>query len=97
MKNHQIVDAYFLDEMAQGTTLVLKPVYYVLNNLLRKTMYLKGGSDSTSLRSFAPNLIARMLPSAAPFSVSKFIWYDLITSMENGVQLPLCTLCHAHH
>jgi hypothetical protein len=85
MKNHQIADAYFLDEVAQGTTLGLKPVYYVLNNLLRQTIYPKGGSDSTFLRSFAPNLIARMLPGAAHFSVSKFIWYDLITSMENGV------------
>jgi hypothetical protein len=26
-----------------------------------------------------------MLPGAAPFSVSKFIWLDLITSMCNGV------------
>jgi hypothetical protein len=26
-----------------------------------------------------------MLPGAAPFSVSKFIWLDLITSMDNGV------------
>jgi hypothetical protein len=85
LKNHQIADAYFLDEMAQGITLGLKPIYYVLNNLLRQTIYPKGGSDSTSLRSFAPNLIARMLPSAAPFFVSKFIWYDLITSLENSV------------
>jgi hypothetical protein len=85
LKNHQIADAYFLDEMAQGTTLGLKPVYYVLNNLLRQTIYPKGGSDSTSLRGLAPNLIARMLPGAAPFSVSKFIWHDLITSMDNGV------------
>jgi hypothetical protein len=80
LKNHQIAYAYFLDEMAQGTNLGLKPVYYVLNNLLRQTIYTKGGSDSTSLRSFAPNLIARMPPSAAPFSMSKFIWYDLITA-----------------
>jgi hypothetical protein len=85
LKNHQIADAYFLDEMAQGTTLGLKLVYFVLNNLLRQTIYPKGGSDSTSLRSFAPNLFARMLPSVSPFSVSKFIWYDLITSMDNGV------------
>jgi hypothetical protein len=76
LKNHQ---------MAQGITLGLKPIYYVLNNLLRQTIYPKGGSDSTSLRSFAPNLIARMLPSAAPFFISKFIWYDLITSLENSV------------
>jgi hypothetical protein len=26
-----------------------------------------------------------MLPGATPFSVSKFIWHDLITSMDNGV------------
>jgi hypothetical protein len=39
LKNNQIADAYFLDEMAQGTTLGLKPVYYVLNNLLRQTIY----------------------------------------------------------
>jgi hypothetical protein len=85
LKNNQIADAYFLDEMAQGTTLGLKPVYYVLNNLLRQTIYPKGGSDSTSLRGLAPNLIARMLPGATPFSVSKFIWHDLITSMDNGM------------
>jgi hypothetical protein len=58
----------------------------VLNNLLRQTIYPKGGSDSTSLRGLAPNLIARMLPGAIPFSVSKFIWHDLITSMDNGVE-----------
>jgi hypothetical protein len=85
LKNHQIADAYFLDEMAQETTLGLKPVYYVMNNLLRQTIYPKGGSDSTSLRGLAPNLIARMLSGVAPFSVSKFIWLDLITSMDNGV------------
>jgi hypothetical protein len=56
MKNHQIADAYVLDKMAQGTTFGLKPIYYVLNNLLRQIIYPKGGSDSTSLRSFAPNL-----------------------------------------
>jgi hypothetical protein len=53
-KNNQIADAYFFDEMAQGTTLGLKLVHYVLNNLLRQTIYPKGGSDSTSLRGLAP-------------------------------------------
>jgi hypothetical protein len=81
----QIAYAYFLDEMAQGTTLGLKLVYYVLNNLLRQTIYPKGGSDSTSLRGLALNLIARMLPGAATFFVSKFIWHDLIISMDNAV------------
>jgi hypothetical protein len=53
--------------------------------MLRQTIYPKGGSDSTSLRSFATNLLARMLPDVVPFLVSKFIWHDLITTMENGV------------
>jgi hypothetical protein len=57
----------------------------VLKKLLRQTIYSKGGSDFTSLKSSACNLIARMLPGAAPFFVSKFLRYDLMTSMENGV------------
>jgi hypothetical protein len=52
-------------------------VYYVLNNMFRETIYPKGGSDSTSLRSFAPNLLAKMLPGAKHFlSANSFglIW-----------------------
>jgi hypothetical protein len=47
-------------------------------------IYPKGGSDSTSLRRFAPNLLARMLPGAKPFSVSKFLWYNLVEVTESG-------------
>jgi hypothetical protein len=52
--------------------------------MFRETIYSKGGSDSTSLRRFAPNLIARLLPRAQPFSVSKFIWFNLVEVTESG-------------
>jgi hypothetical protein len=47
-KADQIVDAYELEELADGTTTTLKSTYYVMNNVLRETMMPKGGSDSTS-------------------------------------------------
>jgi hypothetical protein len=52
--------------------------------MFRETIYPKGGSDSTSLRRFAPNLIARLLPGARPFSVSRFIWYNLVEVTKSG-------------
>jgi hypothetical protein len=78
MNHRKIASAYEYDELADGSTTALKSVYYVLNNMFRETIYPKGGSDSTSLRRFAPNLIARPLPEARPFSVSKFIWFNLV-------------------
>jgi hypothetical protein len=66
------------------TTTALRSVYYVLNNMFRETIYPKGGSDSTSLRRFAPNLIARLLLGAQPFSVGRFIWYNLVEVTESG-------------
>jgi hypothetical protein len=59
-------------------------VYYVLNNMFRGTIYPNGGSDSTSIRRFAPKLLARMLPGAKPFSFSKFLWYNLVEVTESG-------------
>jgi hypothetical protein len=76
--------AYEYYELADGSTTSLKSVYYVLNNMFRETIYPKGGSDSTSFRRFAPNLIARLLPGAKPFTVSKFIWFNLVEVTESG-------------
>jgi hypothetical protein len=84
MNHSMISSAYEYDELADGSTTALKSVYYVLNNMFRDTIYPKGGSDSKSLRRFAPNLLARMLPWAKPFSVSKFIWFNLIDVTESG-------------
>jgi hypothetical protein len=84
MNHSKIVAAYEYDELADGSTTALRSVYYVLNNMFRETIYPKGGSDSTILRRFAPNLIARLLPGARPFSVSRFIWYNLVEVTESG-------------
>jgi hypothetical protein len=84
MNHSKIASAHEFDELADGSTTALKSVYYVLNNMFRETIYPKGGSDSTSLRRFAPNLIARLLPEARPFSVSKFIWFNLVEVTESG-------------
>jgi hypothetical protein len=84
MNHSKIASAHEFDELADGSTTALKSVYYVLNNMFRETIYPKGGSDSTSLRRFAPNLIARLLSEAKLFSVSKFIWFNLVEVTESG-------------
>jgi hypothetical protein len=83
MNHSKIASAYEYDELADGSTTALKSVYYVLN-MFRQNIYPKGGSDSTSLRRFAPNLIARLLPGAQPFPVSNFIWFNLVEMIESG-------------
>jgi hypothetical protein len=78
MNHSKIASTYEYDELADGSTTALKLVYYVLNNMFRETIYPKGGSDSTSLRRFAPNLIARLLPGESPFqsanSFGSILW-----------------------
>jgi hypothetical protein len=83
MNTSMISSTYEYEDLANGSTTALKSVYYVLNNMFRETIYPKGGSDSTSLRRFAPNLLARILPRARPFSVSRFIWFNLIEVTES--------------
>jgi hypothetical protein len=83
MNHSKIASAYEFDELADGSTTALKLVYYVLN-MFRETIYPKGRSDSTNLRRFAPNLIARLLSEAKLFSVSKFIWFNLVEVTESG-------------
>jgi hypothetical protein len=91
MNHNMIASAYEYEDLADGSTTALKSVYYVLNNMFRETIHHKGGSDSTSLRRFAPNLLARMLPGAKPFSVSKFIRFSLIEVTKSGK----CNLLYA--
>jgi hypothetical protein len=51
MNLNKIAATYEYDELADSSTIALKSVYYVLNNMFTETIYPKGGSDSTSLRS----------------------------------------------
>jgi len=72
LKTNDIVFAYERRDVADGKIVGLKPYYYAMNNLFRETINLKGG-DSTSLRNFAKNLLATMVPSSDGFSISRFI------------------------
>jgi hypothetical protein len=67
MNHSKIASAYEYDELTDGSTTALKSVYYVLNNMFRETIYPKGGSDSTNLRRFTPNLIASLLARGPAF------------------------------
>ena len=61
----------------------LKSFYYAMNNLFRETINPKVG-DSTSLRKYAKNLLARMALGSDAFSISRFIWIELSTSLDDA-------------
>jgi hypothetical protein len=71
-KGKDIAFIYARKQFADGKTVGLKPFYYAMNNLFRETINPKEG-DSTSLRKFATNLLARMAPGSDAFSISRFI------------------------
>ena len=65
----------------------MKSFYYATNNLFRETINPKCG-DSTSLRKYAKNLLARMALGSDAFSVSRFIWAELSDSLDARNDLP---------
>jgi hypothetical protein len=65
-KPEQFAFAYERGHLADGETLGLKPFYYAMNNLFRETINPKIG-DSTSIRKYARNLLARMGPGSDGF------------------------------
>jgi hypothetical protein len=83
MKPEDIVFAYERRDLVDGKTVGLKSFYYAMNNLFRETINRKGG-DSTSLRKYAKNLLARMAPGSDAFSVSRFTWAELSDSMDDA-------------
>ena len=83
LKPEDIVFAYERRDLADGRTVGLKSFYYAMNNLFRETINPKVG-DSTSLRKYAKNLLARMAPGSDAFSISRFIWTELSTSLDDA-------------
>ena len=75
LKPEDIVFAYERRDLADGRTVGLKSFYYAINNLFRETINPKVG-DSTSLRKYAKNLLAKMAPDSDAFSISRFIWIE---------------------
>ena len=83
MKAEDIVFAYERRELANGKIVGLQSFYYAMNNLFRDTINPKGG-DSTSLRKYAKNLLARMALGSDAFSISRFIWAELSDSLDDA-------------
>jgi hypothetical protein len=83
MKAEDIVFAYGRRDLADGKTVGLKSFYYAMNSLFRETINPKGG-DSTSLRKYAKNLLARMALGSDGFLVSRFIWDKLSDSLDDA-------------
>ncbi|XP_066324042.1 uncharacterized mitochondrial protein AtMg00810-like [Miscanthus floridulus] len=83
MKAEDIVFAYERRDLADGKTVGLKSFYYAMNNLFREIINPNGG-DSTSLRKYAKNLLARMDPGSDALSVSRFIWAELSDSLDDA-------------
>jgi len=83
MKAEDIVFAYERRDLADGKIVGLKSFYYAMNNLFRETINPKGG-DSTSLRKYAKNLLARMALGSDAFSISRFIWAELSDSLDDA-------------
>jgi hypothetical protein len=83
MKPEDIVFAYERLDLADGKTVGLKSFYYAMNNFFREIINPKGG-DSTSLRKYATNLLARIAPGSDAFSISRFIWVELSDFMDDA-------------
>lgn len=74
LSNQDLAHIYQDPEKADGSTLYLKPCYFILNNLFRTTLLPKK-TDSTNLCSKSRNLLNRFSREyCSPFSVSDLIW-----------------------
>ena len=72
-----------MPEMADGETPGLKSFYYVLNNLLHHTIAPKTG-DATSIHAYAKNILLRFAHNGCPFSITNFIWEELIAASNDS-------------
>jgi hypothetical protein len=83
LKPEDIVFAYERRDLANGRTMGLKSFHYSMTNLFRETINPKVG-DSNSLRKYAKNLLAKMALGSDAFSISRFIWTELSTSLDDA-------------
>jgi hypothetical protein len=72
------------EELAGRKKVGLKPIYYAFNNLLREAVNPKGDSNANFLKKYIVNLLKMMMPDSKPFSVRKYIWFGLITTLKDG-------------
>jgi hypothetical protein len=83
LKPNQLPTLFYNPILAKaGNASILQPFYYMMNQFFHATIDAKGG-DSTGLRYFACNLLARVMPGGRPLSIMDFIWNELRRMMNN--------------
>lgn len=83
MKTDDIRFMYEHSNQATGMTTYLKSYYYILNLLFRETIHPKGGA-STDLSRMSKSLLKKMAPGSDHFLVSRFIWYEVSTMLDDA-------------
>lgn len=76
---------YMKGHRADGKTVWLKPYYYVLNNILRQTLYPKGG-DATYLHDDSPVVLDCFGEAFTSLSISHYIWNRIFHASEDVVK-----------
>ena len=71
--------------VADGQTVWLKPYFYVLNNILRQTLYPKIG-DSTFLWDDSPVVLDFFGDEFTKFSIGHYIWDKIFQASEDTVK-----------
>ena len=71
--------------VADGQTVWLKPYFYVLNNILRQTLYPKIG-DSTFLWDDSPFVLDCFGDEFTKFSIGHYIWDKIFQASEDTVK-----------
>jgi hypothetical protein len=76
LKPNQLPALFYNPILAEaGNASTLQPFYYTMNQFFHATIDAKDG-DATTLRYFACNLLARVMPGRRPFSIMDFIWNE---------------------
>ena len=70
---------------ADGQTVYLKPYFYVLNNMLRQILYLKGG-DSTYLCDDSQKVLQCFGEDFDKFSISRYILNKIHDASEDPMR-----------
>lgn len=76
---------YMKGHRADGKTVWLKPYYYVLNNILRQSLYSKGG-DATYIQDDSPVVLDCFGEAFTSFFVSHYIWNRIFHASEDVVK-----------
>jgi len=84
---HYMYDSAY-GKVESGLVSGLIPYYKMINQLFRYIVSPKGG-NSDNISNMSRNLLAKMAPGAAEFSVFDFIWEIIFTSISPKKRCPM--------